>query len=59
MTIDYKKPEILERFLAKNGAILPRKKTRLSAKMQRKLAREVKKARFMALLPYVKRQEVV
>ncbi len=59
MTIDYKKPEILEKFLAKNGAILSRKKTRLSAKMQRKLAREVKKARFMALLPYVKRQEVV
>lgn len=51
--IDYKDVEILEKFLNPYGRILSRKKTGVTAKNQRKLATAVKRARFMALLPYV------
>ncbi|HTH93382.1 MAG TPA: 30S ribosomal protein S18 [Candidatus Paceibacterota bacterium] len=51
--IDYKDVESLKRFLNPNGRILPRRRTGLSAKNQRSLAEAVKRARFMALLPFV------
>jgi small subunit ribosomal protein S18 len=51
--IDYKDIESLKRFLNPNGRILPRRRTGLSAKNQRSLAEAVKRARFMALLPFV------
>jgi small subunit ribosomal protein S18 len=51
--IDYKNPERLRRFLHENGKIRPRRQTGLCAKCQRKLAREVKRARHLALLPFV------
>jgi small subunit ribosomal protein S18 len=51
--IDYKDIDILEKFLNPYGRILSRKKTGVTAKNQRKLATAVKRARFMALLPYV------
>ncbi len=51
--IDYKDVENLKRFLNPNGRILGRKRTGLQAKNQRMLAEAVKRARFMALLPFV------
>ncbi len=51
LVIDYKKPEILRRFITDSGKILPRRITGTSAKNQRRLVREIKKARAIALLP--------
>jgi small subunit ribosomal protein S18 len=53
--IDYKDLDILKRFLNPHGRILSHKKTGISAKFQRKLDEAVKRARFMALLPYTSR----
>lgn len=52
--IDYKKVDLLERFISPNGKITPRRVTGTSAKYQRMLAIAVKRAREMALLPYAK-----
>lgn len=49
---NYKDVLILRRFLSDKFKILPTSKTGLSAKNQRLLATEIKKARFMGLLPY-------
>jgi small subunit ribosomal protein S18 len=51
--IDYKDPEFLMRFLNDQGKILPRRITGNSLKFQRRLAIAVKRARQIALLPYV------
>ena len=51
--IDYKDPEFLKRFLNEQGKILPRRITGTSVKYQRKVATAVKRARHLALLPYV------
>ena len=51
--IDYKDPEFLKKFLNEQGKILPRRITGTSLKFQRKVAQAVKKARHLALLPYV------
>lgn len=51
--IDYKDVELLKKFIAPNGRIAPRRVTGTCAKYQRELARAIKNARFMALLPYV------
>ena len=51
--IDYKDPEFLIRFLNPQGKILPRRITGNSLKFQRRLAVAVKRARQIALLPYV------
>jgi small subunit ribosomal protein S18 len=53
--IDYKDTELLKKFLNPHARILSRKKTGLTAKDQRKLALAVKRARFLALLPFVSR----
>ena len=50
--IDYKDVELLKRFISANGKITPRRVTGTSAKYQRELAKAIKNARFMALLPY-------
>ncbi len=50
--IDYKDVDRLRRLVSERGRIDPRRKTGLTAKDQRKLTREIKRARFMALLPY-------
>ncbi len=52
-TIDYKDIELLKRFISSNGKIIPRRVTGTRAKYQRMLATAVKRARQMALLPYV------
>ena len=51
--IDYKDPEFLMRFLNEQGKILPRRITGNSLKFQRRLATAVKRARQLALLPFV------
>ncbi|MEL3907745.1 MAG: 30S ribosomal protein S18 [Treponemataceae bacterium] len=51
--IDYKDADALRRFITERGKILPRRITGTCAKHQRKLALEIKKARALALLPYV------
>lgn len=51
--VDYKNTELLKKFLNPHGRILSAKKTGVSAKKQRQLAQAVKRARYMALLPYV------
>ncbi|HRX16185.1 MAG TPA: 30S ribosomal protein S18 [Spirochaetota bacterium] len=53
IAIDYKKPDVLERFLTERGKILPRRITGTCAKHQRRIATEVKRARMIALLPFV------
>ena len=51
--VDYKDAEFLKRFLNEQGKILPRRLTGTSLKFQRKVAQAVKRARHLALLPYV------
>lgn len=51
--IDYKDTEFLKRFLNEQGKILPRRITGNSLKAQKRLAIAVKRARHMALLPFV------
>ena len=51
--IDYKDPDFLSRFLNEQGKILPRRITGNSLKFQRKVSVAIKKARHVALLPYV------
>ncbi len=50
--IDYKNVEILRRFLSEDAKIRGRKQTGVCAKHQRQLARAIKRARYLALLPY-------
>ena len=51
--IDYKDVRLLSRFLSERGKIVPARITSVSAKKQRELAIAIKRARFLALLPYV------
>ena len=52
--LDYKDVRRLSRFLTERGKILPRRATGLTAKQQRQVAGAIKRARHLALLPYVK-----
>lgn len=51
--IDYKDVKLLSRYMTERGRILPRRITFVSAKHQRSLAQAIKRARFLALLPYI------
>ena len=51
--IDYKDVRLLSRFLSERGKIVPSRITAVSGKKQRELAKAIKRARFLALLPYV------
>ena len=51
-SIDYKDVGLLRRFVSERGKILPRRITGTSAKWQRQLTTAIKRARFLALLPY-------
>jgi len=51
--IDYKDVDLLKKFLTERGKILPRRLTGLTAKQQRDLTNAVKRARIVALLPFV------
>jgi len=52
-TIDYKDIKLLQRFISERGKIVPSRITAVSASKQRKLAQAIKRARYLALLPYV------
>jgi len=51
--IDYKDIKLLQRFVSERGKIVPSRITAVSAKKQRELAQAIKRARFLALMPYV------
>ncbi len=53
--IDYKDARLLRRFVSERGRILPARLTAANAQHQRELATAIKRARFLALLPYVVR----
>jgi len=51
--IDYKDTRLLQRFISERGKIVPSRITAVSARKQRELARAIKRARFLGLLPYL------
>ena len=51
--IDYKDIRLLQRYISERGKIVPSRITAVSQKSQRELARAIKRARFLGLLPYV------
>nr|YP_010564941.1 ribosomal protein S18 [Chlamydomonas chlamydogama]UZA61940.1 ribosomal protein S18 [Chlamydomonas chlamydogama] len=55
--IDYKHCGLLQRYIGLGGKILPRRQTRLTAKQQRYIAKTIKTARIMGLLPFVSKEK--
>jgi len=55
--IDYKHCGLLQRYIGLGGKILPRRQTRLNAKQQRYIAKTIKTARIMGLLPFVSKEK--
>lgn len=53
--VDYKDEKLLQRFLTERGKILPARLSGITARHQRQIRTAIKRARFLALLPYVKR----
>ena len=51
--IDYKDVKLLQRFTSERGKIVPSRITAVSQKKQRELARAIKRARYLALMPYI------
>ncbi len=51
--IDYKDVRLLQRFTSERGKIVPSRITAVSSKKQRELSQAIKRARYLALLPYV------
>ena len=54
-TIDYKDIDLLRKFINDQGKILSRRSTGLNAKQQKKITKSIKRARVLALLPFLKR----
>ena len=52
--VDYKDDKLLSRFLTERGKILPRRLSGITARHQRQIAVAIKRARYLALLPYIK-----
>ena len=52
--VDYKDEKLLSRFLTERGKIRPRRLSGITARHQRQLAVAIKRARYLALLPYIK-----
>ena len=53
ITVDYKDSRALQKFTSERGKILPRRISSVSSRSQRTLAAAIKRARYLALLPYV------
>ena len=51
--IDYKDVRLLQRFISERGKMVPSRITAVSAKKQRELSKAIKRARFLALIPYI------
>ncbi len=51
--IDFRDVKLLSRYISERGKIVPSRITAVSAKKQRELAKAIKRARYLALLPYV------
>nr|YP_009029323.1 ribosomal protein S18 [Leptocylindrus danicus]AGH28854.1 ribosomal protein S18 [Leptocylindrus danicus] len=51
--IDYKDIELLKLFITEQGKILPRRATGITVQQQRKIAKAIKRARILSLLPFV------
>ncbi len=51
-TIDYKDVKLLQKFVSERGKIIPSRMSAVSARKQRELAQAIKRARYLALLPY-------
>ena len=51
--IDYKDTKLLSRYISERGKIVPSRITAVSTKKQRELSKAIKRARFMALIPYL------
>ena len=51
--IDYKDVKLLQKFLSERGKIIPSRISAVSGKKQRELSNAIKRARFLALLPYL------
>ena len=52
LTIDWRDPQVLSRFITERGKIVPRRVSGVTAKNQRQLAKAIKRARQMGLLPF-------
>ena len=52
LTIDYKDPKMLLRYMSEKGKIAPSRITAVTHKKQRELAKAIKRARYLGLLPY-------
>ena len=57
LLLDYKDVNTLSHFITEQGKILPKRTTKVSARFQRQLGRAVKRARYLALVPYTRRTE--
>lgn len=55
LKIDYKDVRMLQRFISERGKMVPSRITAVSTKKQRELAKAIKRARYLALLPYLTR----
>lgn len=53
--IDYKDTELLKQFMNPHGRIMGKKRTALTSKQQRMVEEAIKRARFMAILPYIQK----
>ncbi len=56
--LNFKDVATLSRFLTESGKLLPKRTTKVNARFQRQLGRAVKRARYLALIPYVREHEV-
>ena len=56
--IDYKDIDLLKLFLTEQGKILPRRATGVTVQQQRQIAKAIKRARILSLLPYVASNEL-
>ncbi|MDC0832951.1 30S ribosomal protein S18 [Leptolyngbya valderiana BDU 20041] len=54
--IDYKDVDLLRKFITERGKILPRRITGLTARQQRDLTKAIKRARIVALLPFLNKE---
>ena len=56
--IDYKDIDLLKLFITEQGKIIPRRATGITVKQQRKIAKAIKRARILSLLPFVASNEL-